>query len=118
MSRDKVIDYKEKVKQRAQQQASRYSKAFSRSGEAFTRKHFGMSIAEFMDFVKTEKRYPPVKVPFIPSSEHEIPEISLKIWKQMEKNPAYRELLEEDPFAFLIELGKRFNEQLREETGE
>jgi len=114
MSSDKVVDYKTKVKEKAQREASAYSEAFARTGEAFVRKHFHMSGSEFIDFVKNRKEYPPVKVPFTPFSEPRIPELSQEIWEQMEKNPAYRELLEEDPFAFLIELGKRFNERLSE----
>jgi hypothetical protein len=114
MSKNKVLDYKTKVKEKAQREASAYSEAFARSGKAFIRKHFNMSVSEFMDFVKANKRYPPVKVPFMPFSEPKIPALSQEIWEQMEKNPAFQELLEEDPFAFLIELGKRFNKKLRE----
>ena len=114
MSPNKVVDYKTKIKQKAQREASAYSEAFSRTGEAFVRKHFQMSGSEFMDFVKNKRRYPLVKVPFTPFSEPKIPELSQEIWEQMERNPAYRELLEEDPFAFLIELGKRFNKRLSE----
>ena len=115
MEKGKVVDFKEKVKEKAQQQADSERDAFARTGEPFTRKHFNMSCAEFLEFVRREKKFPPIRTPFRPFSEPAIPELSLQIWQQMEKDPAYQELLSEDPFAFLIELGKRFNRKLREE---
>lgn len=114
MSEDKVVDYKEKVKEIAHRQAAGYRDAFSRTGEKFTKKHFNMSVSEFIEYVRRERKYPPVKVPFTPFGETAIPDLSLEIWEQMERSPVWKEMLEEDPFAFLIELGKRFNKKLEE----
>jgi len=40
MGKEKVVDYKQKVKEKAHRQAEGYREAFSRTGEAFTQKHF------------------------------------------------------------------------------
>jgi hypothetical protein len=85
MPRKKIIDYKKTIKEKAQEQASGYNEAFFRTGEGFTQKHFQMSVHEFLEYVKTEKRYPPVKAPFEPFGEKKIPGITIKIWKEMEK---------------------------------
>ncbi len=110
-----VIDYSKKMKQKIREQADPFRESFERTGAAFIRKHFRLSIPEFIEYVKRERRYPPVEVPFTPFGEAAIPEVTYEIWKEMEAVPAFRELLDEDPIAFLIELGKRFNRKLREE---
>jgi hypothetical protein len=118
MSQDKIVDFKVKVKEKARENADTERNAFTRTGDPFTRKHFNMSATDFLEFVRKERKFPPIKVPFSPFAEPTIPELSLHIWEQMEKDPAYKELLAEDPFAFLIELGRRFNKKLREEQKE
>ena len=80
MPRKKVIDYKEIIKEKARDQASKYNEAFFRTGEAFTQEHFQMSVHEFMEYVRTEKSYPPVKVPFETFGEKKIPDITVRIW--------------------------------------
>lgn len=105
----RVIDFKEKIKAYAMKEAEKYRKAFEREGDGFIRNYFQMSISEFMYYLKKYRKYPPVKSPFMPYGNKKIPELSMRIWKEMEKSPAWHEILDEDPFAFMIELGKRFN---------
>jgi hypothetical protein len=118
VKQQKVVDYKSKVKALAQRRADRYREAFGRSGESFTKRHFNLSTSDFIDYVRREKKYPPVIEPFTPFGERNIPDLSIAIWKQMEQHPVWREVLSEDPFAFLIELGRRFNKILSREEKE
>jgi len=111
----RVVDMKEKIKSNAMEEADKFRKAFERDGERFLRNHFHMNTSEFMNYVRKYRKYPPVKSPFMPYGNDKIPQLTMKIWKEMEKSEAWREILDEDPFAFMIELGKRFNKRLEKE---
>ncbi len=114
----KVIDLEQAVASRSRECADSFRASFLKSGDVFTRRHFRMSAHDFLDYLKREERLPPVVTPFKPFGAKRMPRLTQEIWEQMMRQEVYQRLLREDPLAFLLELGRRFNRKLREGASE